>query len=149
MVGLETPSSRLASPTVATPPLSRSTSSRRIGWASAVNVSLAITLTILCRPEATKEDPDDRTRGGNARAMAVRPPGAARRREGARAPGRRARPPAPGAAVGADRAGVHLRDGRGDEDAGRPLRRPLTAACLPLHVRRRVPRRRAEPGLHR
>ena len=37
IVGLETPRPRLASPTVAAPALSRSTISRRIGWASAVN----------------------------------------------------------------------------------------------------------------
>ena len=50
MVGLETPKPRLASPTVAAPPLSRSTISRRSGWASAVNVSLAIVLTIVVDP---------------------------------------------------------------------------------------------------
>src|SRR4029450_4600808 len=49
MVGLETPRPWLASPTVAAPPLRRSTISRRIGWASAVKASLAITLTIFCR----------------------------------------------------------------------------------------------------
>src|ERR1041385_221762 len=46
MVGLDTPKSRLTSPTVATPPLRRSTMSRRSGCARALNVSLAIVLTI-------------------------------------------------------------------------------------------------------
>src|SRR5213078_97760 len=46
MVGLETPKSPVTSPTVATPPLSRSTISRRSGCASALNASLAIMLTI-------------------------------------------------------------------------------------------------------
>ena len=46
MVGLDTPRSRVASPTVVAPPLSRATMSRRVGWASAVNGSLANLLTI-------------------------------------------------------------------------------------------------------
>src|SRR5207248_854750 len=48
MVGLETPKSRVTSPTVAAPPLSRSTMSRRSGCARALNASLAILLTV-CR----------------------------------------------------------------------------------------------------
>jgi hypothetical protein len=47
MVGFDTPRSRLASPTVVAPPLSRSTISRRIGCARAANGSLAISLTIV------------------------------------------------------------------------------------------------------
>src|SRR5207248_7386718 len=46
MVGLETSKSRLTSPTVATPPLSRSTMPRRTGCASALKTSLAILLMI-------------------------------------------------------------------------------------------------------
>ena len=46
IVGFETPKSRVTSPTVAVPALSRSTMSRRSGWARALNVSLAILLTI-------------------------------------------------------------------------------------------------------
>src|SRR5829696_3845300 len=45
MLGFDTPRSRLASPTVAAPPLRRSTISRRVGCASAANASLAISLT--------------------------------------------------------------------------------------------------------
>src|SRR6266513_4218840 len=95
-----------------------------------------------------KETPDARPRGGNARAMALRPQGTARSRERAHAPRRRARPTPTGTAVGAGRNGVHLRVGRRDEDARGSFRRPLTAARLPLHVRRRVPGRRTEPRLH-
>jgi hypothetical protein len=54
MVGLDTPKSPLTSPTVAAPPLSRSTISRRSGCASALNTSLAIVLTI----RADAADPD-------------------------------------------------------------------------------------------
>src|SRR6266511_360982 len=57
MVGLETPRSRLASPTVAAPLLSRSTISRRIGWASAAKASLAIMLTIF--PHTTEDGGGD------------------------------------------------------------------------------------------
>src|ERR1035437_108601 len=46
MVGFETPEPRVTSPTVAGPPLRRSTISRRSGWARALNVSLAILLII-------------------------------------------------------------------------------------------------------
>ena len=42
----ETPKSRVTSPTVATPPLSRSTISRRSGCARVLNTSLVILLTI-------------------------------------------------------------------------------------------------------
>jgi len=67
--------------------------------------------------------------------MARRAHGAARAREGGHPPQRRARAGAPGAAMGADRQGVRLRDrGRG-VDAGGALRWPLAAARLSLHVR--------------
>src|SRR5215218_9600391 len=58
--------------------------------------------------EMTDDGAPDRDPGGVA-GGATR---AARRREGAHAPGRRARPPAPGAALGTDREGVRLRDGQ-------------------------------------
>src|SRR5262249_33187137 len=127
IVGLDTPRPRLASPTVAAPPLSRCTISRRIGWASAVKVWLAITLTIVCDPaDDGKENLDARSCDGNPRAMAGREQGAAGRREGAFAPRRRTCPAAAGAALGAGREGVHLRDERRDDDARRSLRWPLT-----------------------
>jgi hypothetical protein len=47
MVGLDTPRSRLASPTVVAPPLSRSTIWRRIGCPRAANESFASSLTML------------------------------------------------------------------------------------------------------
>src|SRR5204863_5204936 len=59
MVGLETPKSRVTSPTVATPPLSRSTMSRRSGCARVLNTSLVILLTIYV-------DRRTPTRGGTA-----------------------------------------------------------------------------------
>src|SRR5919197_1535288 len=65
MVGFETPRSRVASPTVAAPRLSRSTMSRRVGWARALNVSLAIGLTIYSR----LRDPGRDTRVVRSRAI--------------------------------------------------------------------------------
>src|SRR5438093_2051401 len=51
IVGLETPKSRVTSPTVATPPLSRSTMPRRSGCARALNASLAILLIVWTRAD--------------------------------------------------------------------------------------------------
>jgi hypothetical protein len=75
-------------------------------------------------------------------ARGSRPP--ARGREGAHPPQRRARPPAPGAAVGAGRARLPLRHRTRRADAGGPVRRPLAAARAPLHVRPRLGRRLPE-----
>src|SRR5215218_10560796 len=61
--------------------------------------------------------------------------GAAPTREGTHPDGRRARTPAPRAALGPAREGVPLRDRRGHADAGAAVRRPHSAARLPLHVR--------------
>src|SRR6266545_4387120 len=47
IVGFETPKPRVATPTVAGPRARRSTIPRRIGWATALNGSLAIWVTIL------------------------------------------------------------------------------------------------------
>src|SRR5207237_113414 len=71
MVGLETPKSRVTSPTVATPPLSRSTMPRRSGCDKALNASLAIMLTIEVSPanprqEARDDGAQDRHAGGVA-----------------------------------------------------------------------------------
>src|SRR5205814_292324 len=59
MVGLETPKSRVTSPTEAGPRLSRSTMSRRVGCARAANASLAILLTIYGK-ETRRAKGDDR-----------------------------------------------------------------------------------------
>ena len=65
-----------------------------------------------------------RPRHRNARAVARRPPRAARGREGADAPQRRAGPAAPGAALGARREGLPLRD-----DGRRRRRSPTSSAA--------------------
>ena len=92
---------------------------------------------------------DDAAPDRHAARVAGGSPRAGRCREGAHAAGRRARRPAPGAALGTDREGIRLRDGQREEDPARALRRPLPAARLPLHVRVRVQGRSAEPGMHR
>src|SRR6266511_151219 len=148
MVGLETPRSRLASPTVAAPLLSRSTISRRIGWASAAKASLAIMLTIF--PHTTEDgggDPmPEHAVGTQERWLSARKELLAAEKE-------------------------HMR--QGDELARRrrelpwvPVEKEYTfetdegsktladlfdgrSQLLPLHVRLRIPRRRAEPRLHR
>src|SRR4029078_6667760 len=57
IVGFETRKSPLTSATVALPPLSRSTMSRRSGWARALNGSLDILLTILSyQPAKPREE---------------------------------------------------------------------------------------------
>src|SRR5215204_2711034 len=61
--------------------------------------------------------------------------GAAATREGTHPDGRRARTAAPRVALGPGREGVPLRDRRGHADAGGAVRRPHSAARLPLHVR--------------
>src|SRR5215208_2841077 len=61
--------------------------------------------------------------------------GAAATREETHPDGRRARTAAPRAALGPGREGVPLRDRRGHADAGGAVRRPQSAARLPLHVR--------------
>src|SRR6266853_428005 len=62
----------------------------------------------------------------------------AQRREGTHSAWRRVGAATAGAAVGADRQGVSIRDRRGERLAGRPLQRALAASRLPLHVRARV-----------
>ena len=98
--------------------------------ASARLASLGVTQVVM----------DHHPRHRNARAVARRPPRAARGREGADPPQRRAGPAPPGAALGPRREGVPLRDGGRPGVARRPVRRALAAARLPLHVR---------AGLHR
>src|SRR5690348_15071380 len=133
MVGLDTPKSRLTSPTVATPPLSRSTMSRRSGCARALNVSLAIVLTIYADPYLGGD-----SHGGAQDRHAGRVEGGARRaaegREGAHPPRRRADEEAPGAALGGCREAVRVRRRGRREDARGALRRQLPAGRLPLHV---------------
>ena len=77
----------------------------------------------------------------NPRGVARRAARAARGREGADPPQRRGRPPPAGAALGPDREGLPLRHRGRPGLAGRPLRRPLAAARVPLHVRARLHRR--------
>src|SRR6266853_626145 len=62
----------------------------------------------------------------------------AQRREGTHSAWRRVGAATAGAAVGADRQGVSIRDRRGERLAGRPLQRAHAAARLPLHVRVRL-----------
>src|SRR5918995_579062 len=158
IVGFETPRSWLASPTVAAPALSRSTMPRRMGWARAVNASLAISLTILStvrRREQWRRRRNAGAQGRNARGVAGRARRATGRRKGAHPPQRRAGGAPPGAAVGADRKGLQLRDRGRHEVPRRPVRRALAAADLPLHVwpevrdrlhRLLVDRRHAQPA---
>jgi hypothetical protein len=73
--------------------------------------------------------------------VACRPAGAARGREGADPAQRRAGAAAAGAALGADRQGVPLRDRRGHGVPRRSVHRTLAAAHLSLHVRARLHRR--------
>src|SRR3954466_6797998 len=104
MVGLETPKSRVTSPTVAEPRLSRSTMSRRSACARALNASLAILLTIYGdRTRRAKGVADDGAPDRDPAGVAGGAARGARRREGAHAAGRRAHAPAPGAALGPDR----------------------------------------------
>src|SRR5207248_10299965 len=117
IVGFDTPRPRVASPTVAAPRLSRSTMSRRIGWERALNVSLAIVLTIypartLIRTTGGR---DAGAHSGNPRGVASGAGRAARGGEGAHAAQRRAHEEAAGPPLGADREGVQLRNRRGDE----------------------------------
>ena len=97
---------------------------------------LAILLTIFGgERDERKGMSDDRAPDRNPTGVAGGAARAARCREGAHAAGRRARPPAPGASVGAGREGVQLRDRRRDQAPPGALRRSPTAARLPLHVR--------------
>src|SRR5438067_10634212 len=113
------------------------------------NSYLAILLTIFGgERDERKGMSDDRAPDRNPTGVAGGAARAARCREGAHAAGRRARPPAPAAALGIGREGVRLRDRRREEDPGPTLRQPLSAARVPLHVRLRASRRRAEPGVH-
>src|SRR5436190_23438849 len=99
MVGLETPKSRVTSPTVATPPLSRSTMPRRSGCARALKASLAILLIVWAASGHDRRwHVDDGAQDRHAGGVAVGAQGAARGREGAHARGGRARAPAAGAA---------------------------------------------------
>src|SRR5829696_4376615 len=56
MVGFDTVNPRVTSPTVAGPRLSRSTISRRSGWARALNASLAILLIVYGDDVRTTEE---------------------------------------------------------------------------------------------
>src|SRR5262245_51711933 len=85
-----------------------------------------------------REKDDDDTEDRDTQRVARGAPRADRGREGAHAAQRRAGAAAAGAAVGADRQGVPIRDRRGERLAVRPLPRALAAARLPLHVRARL-----------
>src|SRR5205809_5054858 len=137
MVGLETPKSRVTSPTVATPPLSRSTMSRRSGCARALNASLAILLIIwtALRTQTGGRHVDDGAQDRHAREVAGGAQRAAEGGEGAHPPWRRAGQEEARAALGPSREGRPVRDRERHEDPLRSLRRPLPADCLPLHVR--------------
>src|SRR6266498_2922488 len=77
MAGFDTLKSRVAVPTVAGPRASRSTMPRRIGWASAPNESLTITLTI-ARP-ASRTEPSSTSSTAWRVPDQPRPQGAGRR----------------------------------------------------------------------
>ena len=77
---------------------------------------------------------------GDARGVARRPPRAARAREGAHPPERRAGGAAAGAALGPRRQGLRVRHRGRPADARGAVRRALAAARLPLHVRPRLGR---------
>ena len=81
--------------------------------------------------------PQDR----NARGVGGRARGAARPREGAHEAGRRAGAPATRAAVGPRREGLPPRHRRRPAHACGAVRRPQSAAHLPLHVRPELPGR--------
>src|SRR5436190_5094939 len=87
---------------------------------------------------STRTRDDDAAQDGNTGGMAGGPRRAPRGGEGADPPQRRAGAEAARAAVGGGREGLSVRDRRRDEIAGRPLRRPLATARLPLHVRARL-----------
>src|SRR3954452_1565310 len=118
MVGFETPRSRVASPTVEAPPPRRSTMSRRIGWARALNGSLAILLTIYSSRTSTRQEVRHAgAHSGNPGGVASGARSAAGGGEGAHTAGRRAHEEAAGAPVGGGREGLPLRDGRREQVA--------------------------------
>src|SRR5262245_61194216 len=92
-------------------------------------------------PSHAKESNNDRAQDRDTGGVAGRPAGAAGGRKGTDPAQRRTGPAAPAAALGPHRQGLPVRRRPGPGVFGRPVRRALAAADLPLHARARLHRR--------
>src|SRR5690606_32812170 len=128
-----------------------SCSAPRIGEARITKrAKVALTAAVAAGPRRHEgANSDDEAPDRDARRVARRANRAARGGEGADATQRRAGAAPSGAALGADRQGVPLRNRPGERFARGPLPRSLATPRLPLHVRLRRPGHRRAPGAHR
>ena len=140
IVGLETPRSRVASPTVAVPPLSRSTMSRRSRVSERVERIVSHFANYI---ECQRRRPEEEADAGAQRSatqeewQAERERAARRRRRSSLAAATSSRGSGGSSPGCRSRRTTSSRPRTGSEVAGRALRRPLAAARLPLHVRLR------------